>query len=67
MPSPARDSEGSRVRRGLVIAGVGRVDEDALDAVESLDMDEAGFRTFYDLTSSAVWGRPRPPASNRLE
>jgi RNA polymerase sigma-70 factor (ECF subfamily) len=55
MPSPARDSEGSSVRRGLVIAGVGRVDEDALDAVESLDMDEDAFRTFYDLTSSAVW------------
>jgi RNA polymerase sigma-70 factor (ECF subfamily) len=43
------------VRRGLVVAGVGRVDEDALDAVESLDMDEDAFRTFYDLTSSAVW------------
>ncbi len=44
------------MRRGLVIAGVGRVDEDALDAVEPLDMDEDAFRTFYDLTSSAVWG-----------
>jgi RNA polymerase sigma-70 factor, ECF subfamily len=55
MPSEARDSEGSTVRRGLVIAGVGRVDEDALDAVEPLDMDEDAFRTFYDLTSSAVW------------
>jgi RNA polymerase sigma-70 factor (ECF subfamily) len=43
------------VRRGLVIAGVGRVDEDALDAVEPLDMDEDAFRTFYDLTSSALW------------
>jgi len=43
------------VRRGLVIAGVGRVDEDALDAAEPLDMDEDAFRTFYDLTSSAVW------------
>jgi RNA polymerase sigma-70 factor (ECF subfamily) len=43
------------VRRGLVIAGVGRVDEDALDAVEPLDMDEDAFRSFYDLTSSAVW------------
>ncbi len=41
--------------RGLVIAGVGRVDEDALDAAEPLDMDEDAFRTFYDLTSSAVW------------
>jgi RNA polymerase sigma-70 factor (ECF subfamily) len=38
-----------------VVAGVGRVDEDALDAVEPLDMDEDAFRTFYDLTSSAVW------------
>src|SRR5512137_2871808 len=55
MPSPARDSEGSNVRRGLVVAGVGRVDEDALDAVEPLDMDEDAFRTFYDLTSSALW------------
>jgi len=55
MPSEARDSEGSTVRRGLVVAGVGRVDEDALDAVEPLDMDEDAFRTFYDLTSSAVW------------
>jgi len=43
------------VRRGLVIAGVGRVDEDALDAVEPLDMDEDAFRAFYDLTSSSVW------------
>ena len=43
------------MRRGLVIAGVGRVDEDALDAAEPLDMDEDAFRTFYDLTSSAVW------------
>ena len=43
------------MRRGLVIAGVGRVDEDALDAAEPLDMDEDAFRTFFDLTSSAVW------------
>jgi RNA polymerase sigma-70 factor (ECF subfamily) len=43
------------VRPGLVIAGVGRVDEDALDAVEPLDMGEDAFRTFYDLTSSALW------------
>jgi RNA polymerase sigma-70 factor, ECF subfamily len=43
------------VRRGLAVAGVGRVAEDALDAVEPLDMDEDAFRTFYDLTSSAVW------------
>ena len=43
------------MRRGLVIAGVGRVDEDALDAVEPLDMDEDAFRAFYDLTSSSVW------------
>jgi RNA polymerase sigma-70 factor (ECF subfamily) len=38
-----------------VVAGVGRVDGDALEAVEPLDMDEDAFRTFYDLTSSAVW------------
>ena len=43
------------MRRRLVVAGVGRVDEDALDAVEPLDMDEDAFRTFYDLTSNAVW------------
>ncbi len=73
MPSQARNSEGSSVRRGLVVAGVGRVDEDALDAVEPLDMDEDAFRTFYDLTSSAVWaylshitGDPtRPTTSSR--
>jgi len=55
MPSQARSSEDSSVKRGLVVAGVGRLDEDALDAVEPLDMDEDAFRTFYDLTSSAVW------------
>ena len=55
MPREARDSEGSTVRRGLVVSGVGRVDEDALDGVEPLEMDEDAFRTFYDLTSSAVW------------
>ena len=43
------------MRRGLVVAGVGRVDEDALDASEPIDMDEDAFRTFYDLTSSGVW------------
>ncbi len=43
------------MRRGLVIAGVGRVDGDALDASEPLEMDEDAFRAFYDLTSSAVW------------
>lgn len=43
------------MRRGLVVAGVGRVDEDALDASEPLDMNEDAFRSFYDLTSSAVW------------
>jgi RNA polymerase sigma-70 factor (ECF subfamily) len=55
MPSRVRSSEDPTVKRSLVVAGVGRVDEDALDAVEPLDMDEDAFRTFYDLTSSAVW------------
>jgi RNA polymerase sigma-70 factor (ECF subfamily) len=55
MPSQAPSSEDSSVKRGLAVAGVGRVDEDALDACEPLDMDEDAFRTFYDLTSSALW------------
>ncbi len=41
--------------RDLVVAGVGRVDEDALAADEPLSMDEDAFRAFYDLTSRAVW------------
>lgn len=41
--------------RKLVVAGVGRVDEDALVAAEPLAMDEDAFRAFYDLTSRAVW------------
>jgi RNA polymerase sigma-70 factor, ECF subfamily len=50
-----RDPEDPAVARDLVIAGVGRVDEDALDAAEPLSMDEDAFRAFYDLTSRAVW------------
>ena len=41
--------------RDLVVAGVGRVDEDALATDEPLSMDEDAFRAFYDLTSRAVW------------
>jgi RNA polymerase sigma-70 factor, ECF subfamily len=41
--------------RKLVVAGVGRVEEDALAAAEPLAMDEDAFRAFYDLTSRAVW------------
>jgi len=43
------------VARDLVVAGVGRVAEDALAADEPLSMDEDAFRAFYDLTSRAVW------------
>jgi RNA polymerase sigma-70 factor, ECF subfamily len=50
-----RDLEDPAVARDLVIAGVGRVDEDALDAAEPVSMDEDAFRAFYDLTSRAVW------------
>jgi RNA polymerase sigma-70 factor, ECF subfamily len=55
MSNPVRSSEDSSVKRSLVVAGIGRVDEGALEAVEPLDMDEDAFREFYDLTSSAVW------------
>jgi RNA polymerase sigma-70 factor, ECF subfamily len=43
------------VARDLVIAGVGRLAEDALDSADPLRMDEDAFRAFYDLTSRAVW------------
>jgi RNA polymerase sigma-70 factor (ECF subfamily) len=49
------DPEEPAVARDLVVAGVGRVDEDALDAAEPLSMDEDAFHAFYDLTSRAVW------------
>jgi len=49
------DPEDPAVARDLVIAGVGRVDEDALAIDEPLSMDEDAFRAFYDLTSRAVW------------
>jgi RNA polymerase sigma-70 factor, ECF subfamily len=43
------------VVRDLAMAGVGRVAEGALDAADSMSMDEDAFRAFYDLTSRAVW------------
>jgi RNA polymerase sigma-70 factor, ECF subfamily len=55
MPGPSPDPEDANVRRDLVVAGVGRVADDALEAAEPLSMDEDAFRAFYDLTSRAVW------------
>jgi RNA polymerase sigma-70 factor (ECF subfamily) len=44
------------VTRVLVVAGIGRLEEQAIDAADPLKMDEDAFRAFYDLTSRAVWG-----------
>jgi len=44
------------VARDLVVAGVGRLEEQAIDSADLLRMDEDAFRAFYDLTSRAVWG-----------
>lgn len=41
--------------RDLVVAGVGRFEEHAIDSADPLKMDEDAFRAFYDLTSRAVW------------
>ncbi len=41
--------------RDLVVAGIGRLDERAIEAADPLRMDEDAFRAFYDLTSRAVW------------
>ncbi len=41
--------------RDLVVAGIGRLDEQAIDSADPLMMDEDAFRAFYDLTSRAVW------------
>ena len=49
------DPEDPAVARDLVMAGVGRVGEDALAIDGPLSMDEEAFRAFYDLTSRAVW------------
>jgi RNA polymerase sigma-70 factor (ECF subfamily) len=43
------------VARDLVAAGIGRLDEQAIDSADPLRMDEDAFRAFYDLTSRAVW------------
>jgi RNA polymerase sigma-70 factor (ECF subfamily) len=44
------------VARDLVVAGIGRLEEQAIDSADSVKMDEDAFRAFYDLTSRAVWG-----------
>jgi RNA polymerase sigma-70 factor, ECF subfamily len=44
------------VTRDLVAAGIGRLEEQAIDSADPLRMDEDAFQTFYDLTSRAVWG-----------
>lgn len=41
--------------RDLVVAGVGRLDERAIESAVPLRMDEDAFRAFYDLTSRTVW------------
>ncbi len=41
--------------RDLVVAGIGRLDERAIEAADPPRLDEDAFRTFYDLTSRAVW------------
>ena len=41
--------------RDLVVAGIGRLDERAIESAGPPRMDEDAFRAFYDLTSRAVW------------
>ncbi len=41
--------------RDLVAAGIGRIEEQAIEAADPMKMDEDAFRAFYDLTSRAVW------------
>ena len=55
MPTLPSNTEDSGVARDLVVAGIGRLDERAIDAADPLRMDEDAFRAFYDLTSRAVW------------
>jgi RNA polymerase sigma-70 factor (ECF subfamily) len=52
----ASSPEDSGVTRDLVAAGIGRLEEQAIDSADPLRMDEDAFRAFYDLTSRAVWG-----------
>ena len=55
MPNRPTSPEDSGVARDLVVAGIGRLEEQALEAADPLKMDEDAFRAFYDLTSRAVW------------
>ncbi len=55
MPGRRSNPEDPQVARDLVVAGVGRVGEEAFDADEPMSMDEDAFAAFYELTSRALW------------